>query len=131
MVEEQIEPINALLVDFSTRLNEIEEKQRLIKERVLLIGENLVSTKEDNDKLEIDIKKQLTQISYDIKTIKQLNKRIIGELENFARKSEVGILERQMKMFQPLEMAKMKEVKELIKKEIDNLKKEIKYNGSS
>ncbi|MFA5857051.1 MAG: hypothetical protein WC867_06830 [Candidatus Pacearchaeota archaeon] len=131
MVEEQIEPINALLVDFSTRLNEIEEKQRLIKERVLLIGENLVSTKEDYEKQEIDVKKQLTQINYDIKTIKQLNKRIIGELENFARKTEVGILERQMKMFQPLEMAKMKEVKELIKKEIENLKKEIKHNGSS
>ena len=46
-MDEQIQPqdpINALLSEFGTRLNEVEEKQRLIKDRILLIGENLIST---------------------------------------------------------------------------------------
>ena len=47
MAEEQVQnPINSLLAEFGTRLNEIEEKQRLVRDRALLIGENLISTKE-------------------------------------------------------------------------------------
>ena len=114
------------LSEFSTRLNELEEKQRLIKDRILLIGENLISTKEDSIKQDSEIKKQLKQIDYEIKSIKQLLVRVINELPNFARKSELGILERQMKMFQPLEFARIKDVKEIIKKEMQS--KNIKNN---
>ena len=40
MAEEQVQnPINSLLAEFGTRLNEIEEKQRLVRDRALLIGE--------------------------------------------------------------------------------------------
>ena len=53
----QQDPINALLSEFSTRLNEVEEKQRLIKDRALLIGKNLISTKEEDDKEFSNIKK--------------------------------------------------------------------------
>ena len=61
MVEPQQDPIGALLSEFSTRLNEIEEKQRLIKDRILLVGENLISTKEDYSKQEFEVKKQKTK----------------------------------------------------------------------
>lgn len=122
-MEEQQEPISALLGEFSTRLNEIEEKQRLVKDRILLIGENLVSTKEDYDKQILEFKRQINEMSLDIKSIKQLNKRIISELENFARKTEFEILNRQMKIFQPLEFARMKDVKEIVKEEILKSKK--------
>ena len=43
-MEQQSEPVSMLLAEFATRLNEIEEKQRLAKDRILLIGENLVSS---------------------------------------------------------------------------------------
>ncbi|VVB78649.1 Uncharacterised protein [uncultured archaeon] len=117
-MEEQQEPISALLSEFGTRLNEIEEKQRLVKDRILLIGENLVSTKEDYDRQILDFKKQINELTLDIKNMKQLNKRIINELENFARKTELEIFTRQMKIFQPLEFARVKDVRAIVQEEL-------------
>jgi hypothetical protein len=60
MVENQIQtpqdPTTALLSEFGTRLNEVEEKQRLIKDRILLVGENLISTKERIEKQDLENK---------------------------------------------------------------------------
>ena len=123
MVEEQIQtpqdPTIALLSEFGTRLNEVEERQRLIKDRLLLIGENLISTKEDIEKQNLNLKKETKQIQFEIKTIKQLTKRIVNELQNFARKSEVAILERQSKIFNPLEFARYNDIEKLVKQELN------------
>jgi len=125
----QADPVSALLAEFSTRLNETEEKQRLIKDRILLIGENLISTKEDCLKLESDTKRQLKQLNSEIASLKQLLSRIVNEIPNFAKKSELEILERQMKIFQPLEFARIKDVKDIVKKEL-NKNKSIKKSKS-
>ncbi len=121
-MDEQIQPtqdpINALLAEFGTRLNEIEEKQRLIKDRILLIGENLISTKEDSLRQDSEIKKQLKQISFEINTLKQLMARIVNEMPNLARKSELEILGRQMKMFEPLKFARIQDVKKIVQDEL-------------
>ena len=124
-MEEQIQsqdPINALLSEFGTRLNDVEEKQRLIKDRILLIGENLISTKEDYLKQETEIKKQLKQINSEVNILKQLITRVINETPNFARKTEIEILENQAKMFQPLEFARIKDVKKIVKDELKKRK---------
>jgi len=126
MAEQQQDPISALLSEFGTRLSEIEEKQRLIKDRILLIGENLISTKEDYDKEMSDFKKQINQINFDLKTLKQTSRRIIEELENFARKTELEILGRQMIMFQPLKFATISDVEKITKEKIKELKFELK-----
>ncbi|MBT4135377.1 hypothetical protein HOD75_02370 [archaeon] len=111
-------PINSLLAEFGTRLNEIEEKQRIIKDRVLLIGENLIATKEESEKEYSDFKKQITELNSEIRTIKQLNTRILSELNNLARKSEVEILERQFKMFEPLKFTTINDVKKIVQEEL-------------
>ncbi|MBT4166464.1 hypothetical protein HOE04_05480 [archaeon] len=114
----QQDPINALLSEFSTRLNEVEEKQRLIKDRALLIGKNLISTKEEDDKEFSNIKKRLSKTEEEIKSIKQLAHRIVEELGNLARKTEVQALQKQMMMFQPLKLARIKDVKDIVRKEL-------------
>jgi len=111
-------PTSALLTEFSTRLNEIEEKQRLIKDRVLLIGENLISTKEELDKETSEFKNQIKQIDFELKSLKQLVERITNELGNFARKSELEILDRQIKMFKPLKPVRAEDVKRIVREEI-------------
>ena len=127
MEEDQLQhspqdPTTALLSEFGTRLNEVEEKQRLIKDRILLVGENLISTKEKIEKQDLENKGKINQIDFEIKTIKQLMRRIINEIQNFTRRSEVEILERQIKMFEPLEFARFKDIKQLIKQELNNQK---------
>jgi hypothetical protein len=112
------DPTTALLSEFGTRLTEIEEKQRLIKDRLLLIGENLISTKEDIEKQNLEFKTKIKQTDSEIKALKQITKRIVDELGNFARKPELEILQRQMKMFQPLEFARIQDINEVVKEEI-------------
>jgi|ETNmetMinimDraft_2_1059921.scaffolds.fasta_scaffold95615_1 molecular chaperone GrpE (heat shock protein) len=113
--EQTPDPISTLLAEFSTRLNEVEEKQRLLRDRALLIGENLISTKEDHETENHKVKKEISLINSEIKTLKTLMKRVINELENFARKTELDTLKNQSKMFQPLELARIKDVERMIK----------------
>lgn len=119
----QEEPIGVILTELGIRINELEEKQRLLKDRMLLIGNNLIGTKEEIEKQIFDFKKQFKQIEFDIKGIKQLNERIVGEIGNFARKNELEILKRQMKMFEPLEFARIEDVKKIIQDELKKLNK--------
>jgi hypothetical protein len=123
-ISQQPDPFNVIISEFGIRINEIEEKQRLLKDRVLLIGNNLVSTKEDYDKQLLEIKKQLKSLEADIKTIKQLNERIINEIGNFARKSELEVVKRQFKMFEPLEFARIKDIKQIVRDELSKVNKE-------
>jgi hypothetical protein len=130
MAEESLaqDPISALLSEFGTRLNEVEEKQRLVKDRILLIGENLINTKEEYDKDIEELRIQINQINEEIKDIKRLNRRIVNELGNFARKTEVKVLDRQMKMFQPLDVARISDVKTIVKEELAKIQKPAEKN---
>jgi hypothetical protein len=120
-MDEQEISISALLAEFGTRLNELEEKQRLLKDRLLLIGENLVSTKEDYDKRDLEFRKKVNEMDFEVKVLKQLTKRIINELENFTRKEEFAILEKQFKMFEPLEFARIQDIKAIVQKEMSEI----------
>lgn len=115
--------IGTLLSEFGTRLNEVEEKQRLLRDRALLIGENLISIKEDFDKENFGIKKHMKELESEIKTLKQIVQRIINELENFSRKTEIDIMRKQFQMFQPLELARIKDVKDMIDEALKSIKK--------
>lgn len=106
MTEPQQDFITPLLSDFNTKLRDIEEKQRLIKDRVLLIGENLVNSREEISKDIVNLKIASEEAKRDILKIKETLQRIMEEMDNKARASEVEILKKQAKMFQPLEFIK-------------------------
>jgi len=127
MADEQATDFNAYLAEFGTRLNEIEEKQRLLKDRILLIGENLISFREDFMKLESNLKRQIKQKEIENESIKRLLTRMIHEMGNFSRKTELQILERQMKMFQPLQFVRASEIPNIVQEEI---KKQLKTKKS-
>lgn len=116
MAEQQQDYITPLLSEFNTKLQDIEEKQRLLKDRVLLIGENLIAAKEENQKDITELKIKSEQIMQDIERIKETLSRLADELENKARRQEVEILKKQFKMFQPLEFARIDDVKKIMEK---------------
>ena len=85
----------------NAKIRNIEEKQKILKDRLLLIGQNLIEMKErTNDKI-LEIKK-------DIELLKQNMERMISFLESassefskFAKKEDLEILYKQAKMFRP------------------------------
>ena len=113
--EQQYNPSDALLTDVSIKLRDIEEKQNIIKDRVLLIGENLISEKDQNEAQINELKMMLAKFNDDIRKIKLALERINDDSNNYVRKNEFEILQRQFQMFQPLELARMKDVEAMIK----------------
>ena len=102
------------IADVNVKLRDIEEKQNLIKDRILLIGENLISEKQETEEELAELKAKINVLGEEVKKMKLAIQRLVESQENFARKSELQILERQFKMFQPLEFARMSDVKDMI-----------------
>ncbi len=120
------ENLDNSISNYQINLTELEEKQRLIKNRVLLIGENLVLTKKEFEEELVKLKKEIKQNTFEISSLKLFIKKILNELENLAKKSEVEILEHQMKIFQPLNFARIEDIEKIVKEELlkNNKKKE-------
>ena len=114
--KEQYNPNHALFSDISVKLRDIEEKQNIIKDRVLLIGENLVSEKDENERQIIELKSRINSLSGDIKKLRLAIERIIDDQNSFIRKNEFQILQRQFEMFQPLNLARISDVESMINK---------------
>lgn len=89
-------------LDPNLKLRDLEEKQRIMKNQLLLIGNNLIGIKEKNTKDLLEIKKDLGSIKDNIDRLTSFLETASEEFPKFARKDDVDILSKQMKMFQPL-----------------------------
>ncbi len=101
MVEEANPYTAQPLGQINARMRNLEERQRILKDRLLLIGQNLIEIKERTNNKVLEIKK-------DIELLKQNMERMISFLESassefskFAKKEDLEILYKQAKMFQP------------------------------
>jgi len=92
--------------DVVLKFRDLEEKQRILKDRVLLIGQNLIDTKEKTSEDILEIKKELENLKNSIEKIKMFIESISVEFPKFARKDDLNILIKQAKMFQPLKYLK-------------------------
>lgn len=88
--------------DSLTKIRDMEEKQRMLHERTLLIGKNMIENKEKTDEKIIEIKKELEQLRIKMERMVSFIETLSGELSGFARKEDVEILSKQAKIFQPL-----------------------------
>ena len=118
MAEEQYNP--QVSYESSLKLGDLEESQKLMKERVLLIGQNLIESQEKN-RLDItDLKKEIYEIKTTLKRLKEIVEALSEEFSKTARKEELAILERQYKMFEPLKFARIEDVEKIIEKKLHN-----------
>jgi hypothetical protein len=117
---QQEDYFNSLVSSINTKLRDIEEKQSIIKDRVILIGNNLISEKDRVDEELIEIKKNLADITSDLKRLRLMLSGVIETNNNFAKRTELEILERQFKMFAPLELARISDVENIVKKVLDS-----------
>ena len=111
-----------LLADFNTRLRDIDERSRLIRERVLLLGKNLISSKQSTEDELREIKKENLEIKQTLDKLKKVSNSLLTEFNKFVKRDEMVMVERMLKDFQPLEFMRKKDVEELIKKQINTTK---------
>ena len=98
------------------KVRDIEERQRLIRDKLLLIGKNLVESREETERDLTKLKITTETMRQEITRIADILTSLSDELSETAKRSELIILEKQLKMFEPLGFARIKDVKELIRK---------------
>ncbi|SRR3972149_8512038 len=89
-----------------TKLKDLEEKYRVLKDRTLLIGQNLIEMKDNSDKRMLEIRKDIEALKNSMQRLTAFIETASEEFSKFARKDDLDILYKQAKMFQPLEYIK-------------------------
>lgn len=102
--------------DINTKIRDLEEKNRILKDRVLIIGQNLVDMRERTSEDILEIRKQLEEIKFSMEKIKRFLESFSEEFSKFAKKEDLDILIKQAKMFQPLEFVRKSDLEKLKKK---------------
>ena len=92
---EQYQPAYAA-PDLSGKIRDLEEKIRLLKDRVLMLGQSLVEERETNIKDIQELKKTAIRITEENKRLKELMERVTEQLNNSSRKEDIMILQRQL-----------------------------------
>lgn len=122
MAEQQspAENIQFLLSDFNTRLRDIDERNRLIRERVLLLGKNLISSRQDLEDDIRQIKRENQELKSSIEKLTRIAKNLSEDMDKFVKREEIALVERMLKDFQPLEFLRKKDIEELIDKKMSH-----------
>ena len=115
--------------DFNVRLRDMDERNRLTRERVLLLGKNLIASKEETDEDLEKLKRENAALRSDIEKLKRVANSLLVEFNKFVKREELTPVERMLKDFQPLEFMRKKDVVELIDEKIHS-KKQIKTSST-
>jgi len=97
--------------NINVRFRDLEEKNKMLRDRILLIGQNLIETKEKTSEDIIEIKKELEILKKNMERLVSFLETASGEFSKFARKEDLELLIKQAKMFQPLEFVRKKDLK--------------------
>lgn len=85
--------------DANARLRDLEEKQRLLKERIFLLGKGLIEERDSTFKDIQEMKKTIILLKEENLRMKEFIQRIVEQLSTVARKEELMILQRQFDLF--------------------------------
>jgi len=122
MDERDLGAVSALLTEFSTRINDIEERTSQIRERLLTLSQTILRQSDRMNKEITILKEDMRNINNEIDRLKDTIEHVVRESSEFARKEELKVIERYVKMFEPLEFATLDDVKRIVKKAIKDKK---------
>jgi hypothetical protein len=88
--------------DANLKIRDLEDRQRLIKDKLNLLSTNFIELKNTLEKEVTDLKISTDSIKYEIIKIKDLIVRISEELDNRAKRSELELVAKQLKIMKPL-----------------------------
>jgi len=87
--------------DPNMKIRDLEEKQRYLKNQLLLVGRNLIDIKEKSMRDVIEIKKEIENMKDDMERVNSLLSIVSEEFQKLARKDDVELLAKQLRMLRP------------------------------
>ena len=85
-------------MDTNVRLRDLEEKNRLLRDRVLLLGQSVIEERDKSFNEIQDMKGTVIKLKADVERLKELMQRMAEQISQTARKDEVMMLQRQMEL---------------------------------
>lgn len=102
--------------DIISRLRTLESRQDDLREKLLVINQNMI---ESYKTLVLETKTLSTELKDIKKTVQELQdalKKIVSELDEFAKKDNIKILEKYINFFNPMNFVTQDELSSLLKK---------------
>lgn len=85
--------------DVNTRLRDLEEKQRLLRDKMLLITKGFVVEREKSFKQTQEFRKDLVRLKMENERFKEILLRLGEAVDKSARKEDLNILQKQFDLF--------------------------------
>ena len=115
---------NNLLLDVSSRVRSVEGRYNLLRDRVLLINNNLVDSHKKTYAEISSLTEDVKEMKEDLFRIKESLKHLLKELELFARREDVKFLEKYINLWNPLKLVTESDVERMIEHHIISKKEE-------
>lgn len=129
--QEEGQGLQEFLVDMNARVRDLEGKYNLMRDRVLLINQNMIEEyKKTVNEIRV-VNSDVKDIKKEIFQIKETLRHLIQEIDFFARKEDVKLLEKYINLWNPMNFTTEKEVVRIVQEEISkSRKREENLNGS-
>ena len=107
-----------ITMDIGARLRVLENKYNTVNEHLLIINQNMI---EEYKKLIAELKAnnlEMKEIKQDILNTKETIRKMFKEMEIFARKDELKVLEKYINLWNPLKFITEKELDDILDKKL-------------
>ncbi len=115
--EEQYAQADYMISDINARIRILESKNSLFNERLLIVNQNMIKEYKKTVQDLRDLQKEIKDLKQEMFKMKGALRHMTTELNFFARKEDLKVLEKYINMWDPLNIVTRKEVEDLIKKE--------------
>ena len=88
--------------DTNLKVRDLEERERLLRDRLNLLSMNFIEMKETLEKDVVSLKIDAEQMMSEIRKIKDMILRISEEMDNKAKRTELELVAKQLKILKPM-----------------------------
>ena len=113
--QKEQQDISSILLSLDSRVRSSETRNLLLKERIEITDRKMIREYKKTLNEIKDINLEVKQIKNDILNIKDALKKVTKELDLFARKENLKILEKYLQIWDPMKFVTQDELKEIIK----------------
>ena len=102
------------LLDMNARVRSNEGRYNLLRDRVLVINQNMIEEwKKSTTEVRL-LNDELKALKLDMFRMKDIMKHLINELEQYARKEDVKVLEKYINLWNPMKFVTESELKKIL-----------------
>lgn len=122
MPEVELTDLQFIINDLSSRLRSLENRYNLITERLLVINKNMIDSYKAISKELKTNSTDIIELRNEMQKLKDTIKDLLRELEYFAKKEDVKVVEKYINLWDPLKFATLQDVEKIVDRKLKEVK---------